>query len=365
MTTSMNFVKANNRADQKRFLDFRKTIYKERGLYVDNGYFMVCEIFSDKLNFTHDRFVCPVYITEGEKILCECIFFWAKEMPEYLQLCFFEALPDCEKAVSFLLKKAEKQIEKWADKGCKKLVIGLHGHLNYGLGLLASHYDQCNSFSSPGNPEFYIDYFRNAGCKEVLLNSYRCGLPDTRISRYDALLRKLYKNYSFRYFDKKHFKEDAKLFCDLNNECFYDHRYYYNREYIDDYEMLKELFLFMKEDSIIYAFNKGKPAGFILWYPDFNELAKCGEAFGTKHFFTNKICGSRIKTAKVMEYGVLEEYRGSGLALALIQKAYEAIQRYGITEVETSWVMADNADSNSFCKELCDGLYKKYIVFEK
>ena len=155
------------------------------------------------------------------------------------------------------------------------------------------------------------------------------------------------------------------MYTDLNNKCFTDHKYYYVRDYKDDEEMLKELFLFMKEDSLIFAFKDGKPAGFILWYPDFNELAKPGEAFGTKHYFKNIFGNKKIKTCKVMEYGVLDEYRGVGLPFALIAHVYSILSNYGVSQVESSWILADNEDSNSFCKAFCDELYKEYVVYEK
>lgn len=129
--------------------------------------------------------------------------------------------------------------------------------------------------------------------------------------------------------------------------------------------MLRELFLFMKEDSLIFAFQGEKPVGFILWYPDYNELGQKGDIFGVKHFVKNLVWGSRIKTAKIMEYGVLEENRRSGLALALISQVFESLKSYSVTRAETSWILEENRDSNSFCQAICDGGYKDYVTYEK
>ena len=129
--------------------------------------------------------------------------------------------------------------------------------------------------------------------------------------------------------------------------------------------MLKELFLFMGEDSLIFAFRDGKPAGFILWYPDYNELAKPGEAFGARHFILNKLAGRRIVTAKIMEWGVAEEYRGTGLPIALTDLACKALTEHGCVSVESSWILDENEDSNSICRAVCDRKYKDYAVYEK
>ncbi|MCR4691121.1 MAG: GNAT family N-acetyltransferase [Lachnospiraceae bacterium] len=352
-----------NGSDQKKFLAFRSRVYRDRNLYIDNHYFMLKEIFSGKLHFMKSLSFSPVMVVDDrEEILCEGIIAVADSLPEYVQLCFFEALNDTREAAALLVGEAEKTGKR---KGCERLVVGLYGHVNYGLGLQDSHFESANSFSSPGNPKFYNDYFRGMGFGEVKLNSYFTHSLDGRLMRYQKILEKLNREYEFRPFDKKQFEKDTKIYTDLNNRCFMDHKYYFARDPKDDAEMLKELFLFMKEDSLIFAFQNGEPAGFILWYPDYNELAKPGEALGTKHYFKNLFENKRIKTAKVMEYGVLEEYRGVGLPFALIAHVYDILSNYGVSQVESSWILADNEDSNSFCRAFCDELYKEYVVYEK
>ncbi len=359
----MKLTVAKSDKEKKDFLRFRRSIYGGSRRYIDDNYFMLCEIFSGKLHFTQGIKFYPVSVSsESGDMLCQALIVYAPQLPEYIQLCFFESLPHQEKAVKMLTDIA-------ADYGrrlnCKKTVIGLNGHVNYGLGLLDSHFEERNSFSSPGNPMYYNEYFRKAGFNEVGLNSYVVNHYDDRLERFSRALERIDKNYSFRYFDKKEFDRYSKIYTDLNNLCFSDHPFYYARDYEDDKEMLKELFLFMKEDSLIFAFKDEEPVGFIMWYPDFNELAARGESFGTKHFFKNVIAGKKIRTAKVMEYGVLEKYRGRGLPAALIYKAFNLIKDQGYTRIETSWILEDNDDSNSFCRVSCDSLYKKYVVFEK
>lgn len=355
-------IRADSRALQKKLLDFRKKLYSGQGIYVDNNYYMLKEIFSGKLNFTKNMSVCPLMVTENGKIICCGITAYTKDLPEYIQLCFFESLPDRADAAEMLVRETEKIGKK---HGCSKVVIGLYGHVNYGLGLLDSHFEKKNSFSSPGNPAYYNDYFRSLGCSETGLSSYFTSKLDDRLKRFDRLIAKLERSYEFRCFDKSRFTEYAKIYTDLNNSCFTEHRYYYKRCYEDDFEMLKTLFLFMKEDSLVFAYHNGKPVGFIMWYPDWNELAAPGEAFGTKHFFLNLLKGKSIRTGKVMEYGVLKEYRSSGLPMALIKHVYDSMKKQGCVQMETSWILDENTDSNSFCKALCDETYKKYTVYEK
>ncbi|MBE5880451.1 MAG: GNAT family N-acetyltransferase [Lachnospiraceae bacterium] len=358
----MKLTKVMDKRGQKAFIRFRKELYKRNPVYVDNNLFMLKEVFARKTSFTENKQISVINVEKDETVVCQGIIVYAKDLKDYIQLCFFESLPEQHEAVRLLVEEAIRVGKKY---GCKKLVIGLNGHVNYGLGFLNSHFDTINSFSAAANPEYYNAYFKELGCEEIHLNSYRMNTLDERIHKYDPLIRKLNKNYTFRTFDKKEFKKYAQIYTDLNNRSFNNHRYYYTRREKEDIEMLKELFLFMKPDSLIFAFDGDTPVGFIMWYPDFNELVKPGDYFGAKHYIKNKLFGSRIRKIKVMEYGVLPEYRKTGLPLGLLNKVFEIVKRRGFTSVESSWILEENRDSNSFCEAMCDQLYKRYVVYEK
>lgn len=358
----MEAVLAEDKKEQKRFLDFRKKLYRDNGIFVDNSYFMIKEVFAGKTSFTRNKKIYPLNIVQDGEVLCQGIVVYASDLPEYIQLCFFESLDNNAQAVRLLTDRA---VQYGRENNCGKLVAGLNGHVNYGLGFLCSHYDEPNSFSAAANPEFYNGYFKDAGFDVIKLNSYLIKAVDGRLDRYKGIIDKIDRNYEFRRFDKKRFDYYSKIYTDLNNQAFGGHRYYFKRNYQEDREMLKELFLFMKEDSLIFAFDGDRPAAFIMWYPDFNELAKGGDIFGAKHFFRNILHNQKIRTAKIMEYGVLEEYRKAGLPMGLINQVFLSLKNYGTDRVETSWILDENKDSNSFCRALCDCGYKEFAVYEK
>lgn len=358
----MKLVEVTTKKEQHRFIDFRRKIYKQNPLYVDNNLFMIKEVFSKKTSFINNKKIFAFYVEDNNEIVCQGIVVYAKDLKEYIQLCFFEGMPNKEKAVKLLVDKA---IEIGKKLKCKKLVIGLNGHVNYGLGFLNSHYDTKNSFSASVNPEYYNAYFKSLRCEEINLNTYKINAIDNRLNKYSGMINKLNKSYTFKFFDKKQFEYFAKIYTDLNNKSFLNHRYYYKRNYQEDIEMLKELFLFMKEESLIFAFDNEKPVGFIMWYPDFNELVKQGDYFGTKHFFKNLFFNKQIKRIKVMEYGILDEYRKVGLPIGLLNKIFEIVRKRNFVNAETSWILEENRDSNSVCEAICDELYKRYVVYEK
>lgn len=351
-----------HRKEENLFLRFRKDLYRQGKTFIDNNSFMIREVFQKRTSFIDGKEICPLNVVRDGRIVSQGIVVYARDLPDYIQLCFFESLPDQQEAVELLV---EKTAEIGKKMGCKKIVAGLNGHVNYGLGFLSSHYESVNSFSAAANPAYYHGYFKSMNFAEVKMNTYVIHEIDNRLERYQKQFDKLGRTYSFRTFDRKRFREDAGIYTDLSDRTFAGHRYYYRRNKQEDVEMLKELFLFMKEDSLIFAFRGEKPVGFILWYPDFNELGKRGDIFGTKHFVKNLFLGSRIRTAKIMEYGILEENRRSGLALGLIHQVFLALKRYHVTRAETSWILEENRDSDSICRAICDGRYKAYVTYEK
>lgn len=358
----MQIIEVKTKEEQKKYLAFRRELYGKNSPFVDNDIFMIKDLFAGKTSFTNNKEILVVYVEDAGRILCEGMIVYTKALEEYIQLSFFVSRAGAEEAVQLLM---DKVTEVGKSLGCKRVVIGLNGHVNYGLGLLASDYEERNSFAASINFEYYHIYFQKLGCEEIYLSTYKIARIENQLDRYGAFLRKIEPNYTFRYFDKKEFEKYARIYTDLNNQCFNKHRYYYPRTYQEDIEMLKELFLFMKEDSLIFAFDGDKPVAFVMWYPDFNELAEAGEVFGAKHYIKNLFLNKKLQTAKVMEYGVLEEYRTVGMPMALIHQVFLTLKNYGVTKAETSWVLDENVDSASFCREICDGVYKKYVVYEK
>lgn len=358
----MEIVLADNKRDQGEFLAFRRGLYKEGKAFIDNNYFMIREVFKCRTSFIEGKYIHPISIVDSGKILCQAVIIYTEDLPEYIHISFFESLHNQEEAVGLLVKRAREYGKNY---NCKRIVAGLNGHVNYGLGFLNSHFDEMNSFSVASNPKYYNEYFSKLDFRRVNLNIYKVDAIDNRLDKYKSVLDRINKNYTFKNFDKKQFEFYSKKFTDLNNSSFENHRYYYKRKYKEDMEMLKELFLCMKEDSLIFAFKGDRPVGFILWYPDFNELGKKGVIFGVKHFFKNIFLNKNIETGKIMEFGVLEEYRKTGLALGLINQVINAMRNYKIKKIETSWVLEENIDSNIVCKAVCDRKYKSYVVYEK
>ena len=95
----MEIVEVKSGKTQNQFLAFRKQLYS-KSPFVDNNYILAKEVFDGKLNFMKQTDVFPVMIKEDKNsILCEGMVVYSKELPDYVQLCFFESLPGQKDAV--------------------------------------------------------------------------------------------------------------------------------------------------------------------------------------------------------------------------------------------------------------------------
>ncbi|MCL2383699.1 MAG: GNAT family N-acetyltransferase [Oscillospiraceae bacterium] len=358
----MEAVVVKTDTQKKEFIRFRKRIYRNNPHFVDNSLFMIRQLFASKTCFANDKRIVPIWVEDSNGIKCACIAIYTRKLPEYMQLSFFESEENVFEAVKMLTHKV---IEIGKEYGATKLVVGLNGHVNYGLGLLSNHFDVKNSFGSSCNPSYYNEYFKSLNCDEIYMNTYKYNALASKFDRYSRILGKINNAYTFKFLEKDKLDYYSKIYTDLNNESFSGLRYYYDRTYEEDKEMLKELLLFMKPDSLIFAFKEDKPVGLILWYPDFNELVPPKGEFGAKTYIKNLFFNKKIKKAKSSEICILKEYRKSGLAIALLYQVILRLKEYGIKQGESSWVLEENVDSNSLGEGFCDGLYRRYVAYEK
>lgn len=130
--------------------------------------------------------------------------------------------------------------------------------------------------------------------------------------------------------------------------------------------MAKKLKQFADPSVVILAEDKGKPVGFAFGFPNYNEILKemNGRLFPTGFikFLLNR---NKIKSVRAVVFGILEEYRLTGVSYLL----YSEMERNGLAsgyeECEMSWQLEDNEPVNRFVASIGGKIYKKYRIYEK
>lgn len=355
----MHLIKCNKN-NYKAYLHFIKDIYKSNSGYKDTISVVLKPLLMGKSEFCKHAYICPIIVYDDNKIVAATTFIHAHNYKEALQIAFFEALPNYQNAVDLIIDTG-KSICK--ERNISNITIGLNGHVNYGLGILSDNYNLPLSFGSNYNPPYYIDYFRHYKFNEHTLVSYCGSMNGFNFQAYEKIIEKINSKFTFRNISFRNFRNDLKVYTDLNNKIFDTHPFYFKRSHDEDYELFRELKFFLQEENLIFALKDGKAIGFILWYPDFNQLIPEGKTIGVGTFVKNRLFSKKINTFKIVEIGVLSEYQNTGAILGLFNQCHNYTKNK-YDHYETSWILNSNFKSKNFGVKWADKEYKHYKVYE-
>lgn len=300
-------------------------------------------------------------VVDGTRTLCQAVFIIHKNNPDDMCVSFFESFENQDDAVSYLMNEGELFAK---NHNCKKLIIGLEGHCNNGLGF-SLETKNSPSFGECYNKPYYQEYFSQY--QKIYATSYH---GDRKITE-DSLPNDLEKHghdftstvCEYADFSRKKFPQTMKRYTDLNNEIFAEHSYYFTREYEEDRELFNSMRLLLRNNNLIFLKNGDEDIGYIFWYPEFNEFVPVQKGAGWLTYFMTKILKRQTKNAKVVELGVKASYRKT---LAAVRLLYEGtIASRGTKYIISSWILDKNLLSTYITKRYTSHLLKKYVLYEK
>jgi len=130
--------------------------------------------------------------------------------------------------------------------------------------------------------------------------------------------------------------------------------------------MVKMLKQFADPNLVIFAEDKGKPIGFAFGLPNYNEviIKMNGRLFplGFIKFVLNR---KKIKGMRAAVFGILKEYRHTGLSYLLYSELEKNAIEKGYEWGELSWQLEDNEPINRFAASVGAKIYKRYRIYEK
>ena len=347
-----------------------RSFYKiQEEIYRNNIYFRYSESDITQLlvkgpsAFHRHAAVLPYLMLENDMVVGRFAFIHDHNLHEYLQVSFFEAQPGLQDVARIITESAHSRFPE-----CKKVVIGLNGHLNYGAGILISNFNEPPVFGLPYNPEYYQDYF--LGFEQKTMVSYR--FPLKPFVEYHQKMEKIrdFKGITVRKLNKKKLRQETELYTWLNNACFPGHPYWADRYSEEDYELFNPFRFLIKEENLLFAEKNGKPIGFFLWYPDFNQLIRNNQHLGWKAVLRYHLANP-IDTFRFTEIAVLPGYQVSHAVQALILYATPFIQKTGVTTGEGGFIFEENISSIVMTRRFLERVtgtkmepYRRYALFE-
>ncbi len=287
-----------------------------------------------------------------------------KKLPDYVQIAYFEAI----KGLGNIYKLIEPEIRKYFPE-CSKVVAGLNGHLNYGAGILLNRFDEVPVFGLPYQPEYYADYFADFQRRRMF--TFRINMEMYAAWANSFQQQREIPGLKLRFMDKKNIKAESAIYTYLNNKAFPNHPYWADREADEDIELFYPFRHLLDNENLVFAEVDGKPVGFFLWYPDFNQMISSHRDLNLIDVLKFR-AGKRPDTFRFTEIGIIPEYQRSTLVFSLIQKPMEIIMKSGFKFCEGGFIFEENKASVAFAKGLFKrslgakpDFYREYAVFER
>jgi len=356
----MELIKVENK-NKKDFLNFYKNQYLNNPLKRNTMSGLLKGLLYGKSSLCNSVDLEPLIIMDKNKIIMICMLAYAHRMPDYIQIGFFESIEMNMQAFNLIMGKAEELAK---NKNANKISGSLNIHVNYGLGFLANDFDKKQSFGMPHNPEFYNEYFIKNGFKTIEMVSYKKNIMNMDNLLSNDVQEKLGKRYKVREVNFSKLEYEASIYTEINNVAFKDHLFYYARIKEEDLELFKDLRFLLKSENLLFVEKDGVPVGFMLWYPDFNQLMKTSETVGIKTVVKNKLFSNRINTFKIVEMGIIPKERNRGAILALFDYCFKCTKGK-FNYLESSWILSENVKSKNFGIKWADRESKQYKAYIK
>jgi len=354
--------------DQHHYMNFYRNIYHSYPKKKEDMGDFLEKILKGKSPLNQRLDYKPVLIYENQQPIMGAVLARCQGLPDYLQISFFEAVEKNREAFLMILQEALNLGKKW---GCKTLTGGLNLHVNYGLGFLHEDTGEVG-FGMNYNPVFYNELFQEEGFSKRDLVTYKLNLKDYHLPLRKQTRMRLDNRYIIEKARWKDIKSTVKTYTALNNRCFQDHLYYYPRVMEEDYELFKPFSWLLRDENLLFVYRRGAdgkkatedPVGFMLWYPDYNELIPDGGSITVKTLWDLKIRKKPISTMKIVEMGIVPKERNRGAIIALFQELERCV-RGNYQYLESSWVLGNNEPSKGFGIRWADGEGKGYAVYER
>lgn len=273
---------------------------------------------------------------------------------------------DDEKTARALLEK----VEEWGKNMGMEILRGpMNLSMNDECAFLIEGFDSPPVVMMPYNPRYYLKLMENYGLvKAKDLFAYYMTRTDHVTARIDMIVAKTRAEIPFmlRTIDMKNLEEEAARI-----KYIYNNAWEKNWGFVPwtdneiDY-MAKKLKIVADPDLVIIAEHKERSVAFAFALPNLNEAIKRINGKLTpwgmlKFLYFRK----KIKGIRALVFGILEEYRHTGISYMLYSELEKKSLAKGYEWCETSWQLEDNEPVNRFVESLGGKVYKKYRIFEK
>ncbi|MEU4954821.1 hypothetical protein ACFYN3_37445 [Streptomyces lavendulae] len=233
------------------------------------------------------------------------------------------------------------------DRGARTVVGPMNPNMHHECGLLVDNHDDPPLIGMPYTAPYYPALFEAAGLRPVKdLLSLRANTHSV-LERYTRLTDRHLKRHGIvmRDPDRHRFEDEITLVCDLYTRAWRDNWGFAAMSQGEAAHMARQLKL-LAPRGVRIAERRGKPVGFVILLPDFNQalaptrgrLTRYGLPLGAWRIWR---ASRRITRGRAMALGATTD-AGLGLGPVLVADLVRQANERGWSEVDLSWVLEDN-----------------------
>lgn len=277
---------------------------------------------------------------------------------------FFECENDPETARALVDAAAD-----WLKpRGIEAMRGPVNPSTNESLALLIEGFDSPPMIMMTYNPPYYAELLESAGLAKVKdLFAYKI----TKESLSERLLRvgdKLAERVqvTIRPINRKDLKNEIERIRTIYNQAWSKNWGFVPMTEAEFDHMANDLKKILDPELAYIAEDGDRPVGFSLALPDLNYALKHvnGRLFPFG-IFKLLYYAKKIKSARVITLGIVEEYRNRGIDVLLYLESFRRGVARGYEWAELSWILEDNEAMNRATALLGGELYKRYRIYEK
>lgn len=291
----------------------------------------------------------------------------------------FEFIDDPTVAAA-LLKTAEDYL---AAKGCEAVRGPATFTMHAEVGILMDSYDRTPLILMPYNYPYYPQHIESAGYHKVKdLNTWATSKDHIRSEdgvggRYEKVTRLIDKvkerrNITARTGNKRNPREDFEIIYELYNAGWEDNWGFVPLTKRELDSLIKDLSQIYVPEMSVYTFVEGKPAGFFVGVPDFNQAIHHAyprpnepEILALLRVLWHWKLRPKINRVRLPLGGIKAEYRPSGVALVLAFHFFEAFLAGEWSEIDGGWILEDNEMMNGVMHQFNVPQNRHYRMYQK
>lgn len=368
--SSIRIEKVETKKDLKRFIFFPWKVYQGNHYWVPPLIMDLKEKLDKKKNpfFEHADMELFLALKDGEitgriaAIIDENHNQFHNEKVVFFG--FYESFDDLETAQSLLAT-----VRRWGkERGMEILRGPMSLSMNDECAFLLEGFDSPPVLMMPYNPPYYLELMEKSGLTKAKdLFAFFMTRDHVAAEKVKAIVDKVRQEtrIALRQVSTKTLDEDIKKI-----QFIYNNAWEKNWGFVPWTEneltyMAKKLKKMADPNLVILAEDQGRPVGFALGLPNYNEVIKKINGRLTPVGILKLLHYRRkIKGMRAIVFGILKEYRQSGLSYYLYSELERSAVKRGYEWGEMSWQLEDNEPVIRFNLSIGGRIYKKYRIYE-